>query len=193
MRRTNALFIVVLLILATIAGISIYLNMDQPVIQETASPGLPANAQLPENHPPIDAASKVGSLEQMSRNDPQNADLKVQIGNAYYDMGQYQKAAAAYEECLKLRPGDPAEMTDLATCYHYLGQSDRALALLDEVLKTRPGFAQALFNKGIVLQEGKKDVRGAIAVWENLLQSNPAFPQREMLENKINQLKSAAR
>ncbi len=188
----NWLFASMLLVLAAVAGVSMYMNMGSPVIREAPASDPSASAQLPEGHPPIDSASKLTSLEQMSRSDPQNADVKIQIANAYYDMGQYQKAIGAYDEALKLRPGDPGAMTDLATCYHYLGQPDKALALLDEVLKGHPGFAQAMFNKGIVLQAGKNDVKGAVAIWQSLLQSNPDFPQKAELEKKINQLKSAA-
>jgi tetratricopeptide (TPR) repeat protein len=133
------------------------------------------------------------TLEQMSQADPQNADIKIQLGNALYDAGQYQKAAESYEQSLKLHPQNPGVETDLATCYHYLGQHDKALEILDKVLQYSPGFAQALFNKGIVLQEGKKDPQGAIAVWEVLLRSNPNFPQRAEIEQKINQLKSSAK
>ncbi len=191
-QNLNWLFASVLLLLAAVAGVSMYENMGRPVIREAPDSDPSASAQLPEGHPPVDSASKLTSLEQMSRSDPQNADVKIQMANVYYDMGQYQKAIGAYEEALRLRPGDPGAMTDLATCYHYVGQPDKALALLDEVLKGHPGFAQAMFNKGIVLQAGKNDIKGAIATWESLLQSNPDFPQKAELEKKINQLKSAA-
>jgi tetratricopeptide (TPR) repeat protein len=188
--RINTIFAVAVLLLAATAAVSMYLNQNLPVITEGAGPAPAENAQLPEGHPPIDAANKIASLEQMSQADPQNADIKTQVGNAHYDAGQYQKAAEAYEQSLKQRPENPGVETDLATCYHYLGQHDKAIEILDKVLQYSPGFAQALFNKGIVLQAGKKDPQGAIAVWENLLRSNPSFPQRAEIEQKINQLKS---
>ena len=34
---------------------------------------------------------------------------------------------------------------------------------------------QTLFNVGIVRADGKRDYAGAIAAWELLLQSNPAY------------------
>jgi cytochrome c-type biogenesis protein CcmH/NrfG len=83
--------------------------------------------------------------------------------------------------------------TDLATCFHYLGQEDRALQILDNVLRYSPGFTQAKFNKGIVLIEGKKDVKNGVAVWEDLLRSDPNYSQREQLEQRIRQLKESAR
>lgn len=179
-------------LLATVAAVSMYLNKDLPPMIEGSDAPAAAGSGLPENHPPINMANQIAALEQLSRNNPGSSDIKIQLGNAYYDSGQFQKAAEAYEESLKLQPSNPGVETDLATCYHQLGQSDKALALLDKVLGYQPGFAQAMYNKGIVLQAGKKDIKGAIAAWEELLKANPGFPQRAEIEQKLSQMKTAA-
>ncbi len=191
--HTNLIFGGAVALLAALAVYSMYSNRNLPTVREAQSPAFPADAKLPENHPPINAESQVVALEQASRDDPNNADVKIQVGNAYYDAGQYQKAAQAYEDSLRLRPENPGVETDLATCYHELGQDDKALSILDHVLQYQPNFPQALFNKGIVLQVGKNDPNAAVAVWETLLRSNPNYPQRAELEQKINQLKATAR
>ena len=189
-RRVNLIFGCVVGLLAATSVTSMLLERNRPPIREAAMPDLPPDVKLPENHPPIDSSARLATLEQMSRNDPQNPDPKVQIGNIYYDMGQYRKAIDYYRESLKLRPEDPSVETDMATCYHYLGDHDKALETLDRVLQYRPNFPQALFNKGVVLQAGKNDVNGAVSAWESLLRSNPDFAQRAELERKIQQLKS---
>jgi tetratricopeptide (TPR) repeat protein len=191
-KSTNILFAVLVLALAGVALASMYLNKDRPVIQEAAAPDT-AGMKLPENHPPLDVANRLNELERMSANEPQNAEYKTQIGDIYYDLGQYQKAIGAYEASLKLKPQDPGVETDLATCYHYLGQEDKALDQLNKTLEYRPDFSQALFNKGIVLVDGKHDTKGGIAVWEYLLKSNPGFPQRAQLEQKIRELRSSGK
>ncbi len=190
--KINALFAVVVIVLAGVALVSLYQSMSRPGIQDAPASDA-ANTGLPQNHPPIDAAGRLTELEKMSEGDPGNADYKTQIGNAYYDLGQYQKAAEAYEASLRLRPGDAAVETDLASCYHFLGQEDKALNLLDKVLASRPDFPQALFNKGLVLVEGKHDTKGGVAIWQRLLQANPGFPQKAQLEQKIRELTTAGR
>jgi len=191
-KRVNAVFAGAVLLLAAVAIVSMYIGRDQPPVGDVAVPSVPSGTQLPEGHPPVDASNKLAQLEQMSRNDPQNVELTTQLGNAYYDAGQYQKATEAYEQSLKLRPQNAGVETDLATCYHFLGQHDKALQTLDKVLKYNPGFPQALFNKGIVLQ-ATNDAQGAIAAWQSLLASDPNFPQRADIEQRINQLKSSGR
>jgi cytochrome c-type biogenesis protein CcmH/NrfG len=191
-KHVNFIFAAVVFLLAGVALASMYLNMNKPVVQEAPTPD-PAEMKLPENHPSIDAANRLTELERLSAGDPQNADYKTQIGNAYYDLGEYRKAIDAYSASLKLKPQDPGVETDLATSYHFLGQEDKALELLNKVLQSRPDFPQALFNKGIVLIDGKHDTAGAIAVWEYLLKSNPGFPQRAQVEQKIRELQSSGR
>jgi tetratricopeptide (TPR) repeat protein len=189
-KLVNVVFACVTGLLGAVALWSIYSNKDMPVIRETPEPESMAGSKLPEGHPPIDASNKLAALEEMSSKDPQNPDYKTQLGNTYYDLGQYQKAIEAYQASLKLRPQDPSVETDMATCFHILGQHDKALEILDKVLRYRPDFAQALYNKGIVLLNGKNDTKAGIAVWEELLRSNPNYPQRANMEQKIRQLKS---
>ena len=91
------------------------------------------------------------------------------------------------------KPGDANVETDLAVCLHYLVQDDKALEILDRVLAYRPGFSQALFNKGTILINGKKNVKAGIDVWENLLRTNPDFARKSELEQRIGKLKGSIR
>jgi len=186
----NLIFAFVVIALALTAGTFIYLNSDHPTAAPPETQNSPGNA-VPENHPPLDSAKRLAALEHMSAKDPQNPDLQTQVGNQYYDLGQYKRAAGYYEQSLKLRPKDPNVETDLAVCLHYIGQDDKALETLDRVLAYNPGFVQAMYNKGVILANAKKDVKGAILIWEDLLRSNPDYAQRSELEQKIRQLKAS--
>jgi tetratricopeptide (TPR) repeat protein len=187
----NVIFGCVVAALALTAFTFVYLNSDQRAITPAETRSSPEGT-MSANNPPIDAAERLAALEKMSAQDPQNPDLQTQVANLYYDLGQYDKAADFYERSLKLRPKDPNAETDLAVCLHYIGQSDKALETLDAVLGYSPGFVQAMFNKGIILANAKKDTKGAINIWEELLRSNPNYPQRSELEQRIRQLKGSA-
>jgi cytochrome c-type biogenesis protein CcmH/NrfG len=171
----NIIFACAVAILGVAAGIAIFTGTNFPDIKP-AAPQENVAAQLPENHPSLEISDRLASLEQLAAENPQNPEYRTQIANLYYDLGQFDKAADFYQASLKIRPEDPAVETDLATCY---------------VLKYRPGFPQAMLNKGVVLASGEKDTKGAIRIWEELLRSNPDFPQRTELEQKINQLKAS--
>lgn len=186
----NFAFACLTIALALTAGVFVYLNFVRSDVAPAAKHG-PAEAAMPENHPPADAAAQLAALEQMSAKDPENPEHQTRVANLYYDLDQYGKAADFYERSLKLRPNDPNVETDLAVCFHYLGQDDKALATLDKVLGYSPGFAQAMFNKGVILANAKKDINGAIAIWEDLLRTNPDYAQKPELEQRIRQLKGA--
>ena len=188
----NLIFACIVLILGLTAASEIYLKHRASVNQRAAS-GESADIQLPEDHPSPEAIERLMDLEQKIAEYPQNADYRTQMGNEYYDLGQYDKAADFYQQSLEIRPEAPGVETDLSTCYRNLGQVDKALETLDKVLQYRPGFPQAMFNKGIILVHEKNDVQGAIAVWEDLLRLDPSFSQKADLEQKIRQLKAAVK
>jgi tetratricopeptide (TPR) repeat protein len=188
----NFAFACIVIALALTAAASLYVNSGRPAIQPSATGSSPGN-QLPENHPDIDISQKITALNQMIAGDPKNPQHQTQIANLYYDIGQYETAADHYRQSLNLRPEDPNVETDLAVCLHYLGQDDNALQTLDKVLAYSPGFSQALYNKGTILISGKKDVKAGISAWEELLRTNPDFPQKAELEQKIYQLKGSIR
>src|SRR5205809_8076007 len=63
-----------------------------PVIQSPATTSLPpGHTNSPENHTPLDYARELAAPEERSRAEPQNPDYRTSIGNASYDMGEYEK------------------------------------------------------------------------------------------------------
>ena len=191
-QQVNGIFAVIVIGLAAVAGISLFNKSGNPVIRDSAVKEN-ADATLPDNHPPEEIAKRLASLIQMSAEDPQNADIPLEIGNVYYDLGDYDKAAASYRKSLEIQPQNPYVETDLATCLHYLNRNDEALSILDKVLKYRPNFPPALYNKGIVLIHGMNDPESGIAAWEELLKQDLDPARRAEIEQSIQQYKSSAR
>ncbi len=53
----------------------------------------------------------------------------------------------------------------------------------------RPNHPGTLFNLGIVKWQGKKDPKGAVVVWEKLLQTNQEYPQKDQVQMLIERAK----
>ena len=117
--------------------------------------------------------------------DPNNPGLLASIGNLYYDAQQYPVAVDYYGRALKLRPSDAAVRTDMGTAYWYMGKADEAIAEFDRALSYEPNNPNTLFNRGLVKQQGKKDIAGAIADWEKLLAVSPAYEARDKVKQMI--------
>lgn len=191
-RAINFLLAGIMILLAGVAAFSVYLNSGRPIVGYPPAQNDSSSVSSNNSSDQI-MADRLTALEQMILKDPQNAQIRAQLGNFYYDTGQYEKAVDAYQESLKLQPNDPSVETDTATCYHYLGQNAKALEILDKVLSYSPNFPQAMFNKGVVLIEVNNNIQDGIAIWEKLLRIDPDFAQKVDLENKINKLRQSAR
>ena len=108
--------------------------------------------------------------------DPNNLAAAVNAGNLLYDGHRYVEAVPLYQRAFALNESDVNISTDLGTALWYAGRADEALAQYDRSLTIAPTHAQTLFNVGIVRADGKHDYPGAVAAWEQLLQSSPSYP-----------------
>jgi cytochrome c-type biogenesis protein CcmH/NrfG len=147
----------------------------------------PNQAQAPLLQQALD--QQVTPLLQQLERDPDNPGLLASIGNLYYDAQQYQQAIAYYGRSLQIQPGDTSVRTDMGTAYWYLGNADRAIAEFRTALQSDPTKANTLFNLGIVEWQGKQDGAAAVAAWQKLLDTNPAYENRDKVKNLMEEAK----
>jgi len=152
-----------------------------------AGPGSSMNSQpTPEQMKAMGDAQAKPLLEQL-KSDPNNAELLANIGNVYYDTQQYPVAISYYQQSLKLQPANAGVRTDMATAYWYTGDADTAIAEFKKSLSYEPNKANTLFNLGIVEWQGKMDIKGAVATWQKLLDTNPSYEGKDKVLDLIAQ------
>jgi tetratricopeptide (TPR) repeat protein len=122
---------------------------------------------------------KATPLLQRLKAEPENPALLANLGNIYYDAKQYAATIDYYERSLKVQPADTSARTDLGTAYSYTGNPGAAIAQFNKALARDPNKPNTLFNLGIVKWQGKKDGPGAAAAWKQLLETNPAYPNKD--------------
>ena len=108
--------------------------------------------------------------------DPKNLTAAVNAGNLLYDAHRYVEAIPFYQQAFALNESDINVSTDLGTALWYAGRPDEALTQYVRSLTISPTHAQTLYNVGIVRADGKHDYPGAVAAWEQLLATSPAYP-----------------
>jgi cytochrome c-type biogenesis protein CcmH/NrfG len=133
------------------------------------------------------ADTQAGPLIEKLKSDPNNAELLASVGNIYYDTQQYPSAIDFYQRSLKAQPANAGVRTDMATAYWYNGNADAAIAEFNKALTYEPNNANTLFNLGIVKWQGKMDIKGAVAAWQKLLETNPNYQNKEKVEQLIAQ------
>lgn len=126
------------------------------------------------------------------KTDPENPDLLAKIGNIFYDTQQFPTAIEYYQRSLKAKPSDTSVRTDMATAYWYAGNPDTAIAEFKRVLADEPNKPNTLFNLGVVQWQGKMDVKGALATWQKLLDTNPNYEGKDKIVELMAQVKKHA-
>ncbi len=119
--------------------------------------------------------------------DPQNLDLLVKLGNAYFDTNEPRRSIEYYERALEIKPDMPYVQADCGAMYRQIGQPDKAIELFRKAIELDPDLAQAYFNLGAVLRTEKNDPKGAAEAWRKYLELTPnPDPQiRELLRGEI--------
>jgi cytochrome c-type biogenesis protein CcmH/NrfG len=135
----------------------------------------------------------VAPLLETLKTNPDDVDTIVKVGNLYYDGRQYPEAIKYYQLAAKIQPKNADLLTDLGTSLWYTGDADGAIAEFQKALKYQPNHPGTLFNLGIVLWQGKSDPKGAVQAWEQLLQTNPDYPQKQQLQEYIEKAKQHAK
>ena len=131
-------------------------------------------------------------LQRLSSN-PDNSNLLVTIGDQYYDHRDYERAVEYYRRSLALRPEDVDVRTDMGTAIWYMGNPDGAIREYETSLKLQPNHPQTLFNMGIVKWQGKHDGKAALELWQRLLRVNPTYPDRQKVEQLIQQVQTTTK
>ena len=151
-------------------------------------PGIGSPQQPQAASPEMLAKAAEPMLAQLQTN-PNDFDTLTKLGNLYYDGQAYPQAIVYYEKALVVQPNNPDVRTDLGTAYWYTGDADKAIDSFEKALAIRPNHPQTLFNLGIVKWQGKKDPKGAVVIWEKLLQTNPDYPQKDQVQMLIERAK----
>ncbi|MEJ2655850.1 MAG: tetratricopeptide repeat protein [Desulfobacterales bacterium] len=141
----------------------------------------------------VEKAAQIFELEKKTQENPKDVAAWTNLGNLYFDTGNYKKAIATYTKSLALNPNNADAMTDLGIMYRRTGQPQKAIEAFDKAAKIDPRQEAALYNKGIVLMHDLNDIPGAIKAWEELVKRNPAAtsPTGQPIKKLVEKLKAS--
>lgn len=192
------------LILGLMAGLIIgYVLAERQSVPPAKAIRLGLNPQaaqaeeLPDGHPPVDAASGAGAqrlrqqvaeVEGLLAANPDDAGLLAAMGNIYFDASRWSEARDWYEKSLQVSSGDPNLLTDLAVVHRNLGEHQRAIELLDQAIAINSGHWQAWYNKVVVYQFDLHEhdaAADALKTLQELKKGNSAIPDLSGLEKEV--------
>jgi len=111
----------------------------------------------------------------------------LQEANAAFDRGDFRQALEGYKKILENDPQNAEALTQIGALLARGEHYDDALKTFDRVLGIAPNYPHALFEKGLVLFQGKVEPREGIKIWEQLIKTAPpdneyALTAKRMLE-----------
>jgi hypothetical protein len=84
---------------------------------------------------------------------PDNADAYFNRGDAYDEIGEYEKAIADYSKAIELKPGDALAYFNRGNAYGEIREYGKAIADYSRVVELNPGDADTYYNRGLAYQE----------------------------------------
>jgi len=111
----------------------------------------------------------------------------LEEANEAFNRGDFRRALEGYKKILESDPENAKALTQIGVLLARGEHHDEAIKVFDRVLGIRPNYPQALFEKGLVLFQGKVQPREGVKVWEQLIETAPpenqyAMAARQMLE-----------
>jgi tetratricopeptide (TPR) repeat protein len=167
---------IVFLISGTVFGVLVGWIIGSQSARSAAPPlAAPPSAAAPASEsapPPLDS-QRATELERVADAEPRNAEVRVELGNLYYNAERFDQAIPWYEAALQVDPSNVNASTDLGVSYYYTQQDDRALAQFEHSLSVDPNHVKTLFNQGVVRAFAKQDLQGATESWRRVIAIAP--------------------
>lgn len=135
-----------------------------------------------------DIKGRIAGIERMLAANPSNLEALIQLGNDYFDAGQFNKAIDTYEKALQIDGKNADVTTDMGVAYRRVGKPNESVKLFRKALEIDPNHTLAMFNLGIVLRDDNKDMPGALKVWKDFLEKFPDGPHAVMILPWVKQL-----
>jgi len=154
------------------------------------SPTPPAAASSPTQAPPLDL-ERAADLERQATARPDDAKVRADLGDLYFEAQRHDLAIPWYESALKIKRSNPEVHTDLALSLFYTNEVDRALKEIDAALAADPRHLKALLSQGFIRAFGKQDLPGAMQSWEQVIAVDPSSVEAGEARRQLNGLKGA--
>jgi tetratricopeptide (TPR) repeat protein len=138
------------------------------------------------------ASGRMGEIQQAVDRDPENPELLTDLGNAYYDAEDWDRAIASYEKARRKAPKNANLLSDLGAAYRNRGEFDLAISFFRKAHDSDPDHWQSLLNLVLVQAFDRKDSASAQRAFDELKKRYPDVPNLDRIQQQISSLRAAA-
>ncbi len=130
---------------------------------------------------------EIAKLKSIIKDDPDNVEALIDLGNAYFDRQSYEKAIEYYDRALKLKPNDVDVIVDKGVAYFELEQYDKALEQFRQATGEKPDHAKAWYNMGVVFKRQGDNINLEFA-WSRYLELEPTGDRADEVRQELAQI-----
>lgn len=155
---------------------------------EQRSPA-PTAAQQSGTTSQASSGANVAALQDRLKQNPEDVDAMIALGNQYYDAGFYTDAITWYGKVIEKQPNNTDVRTDLGTAYFYSGQNDKAKEQWGIVFQQDPNKLQAHMNLGVLYSsQTPPDNDAAAKEWRTVIQLAPGSPSAQQAQSLLQKI-----
>lgn len=106
---------------------------------------------------------------------PDDIDIYVNLGSAFYDKEDYNNALAIYRQALELEPHNAKIHCNLGFLYWGKGDTDEAIKSYELAIKYNENYDIAYNNLGVIYLDDLGRVNKAIELFRKAVETNPNY------------------
>ena len=169
----------------------IYKSNSEQLSQKIAKAGSAQQqqAQTGEGQPSMEMMKQIQELKDRWKANPTDFDLNVQLGNAYFDIGRFNRSISFYRNANKVNGNQPDILIDMGVAYFNLTKADSALYFIEKALQADPNHKLGLFNAGIIYYNLNRPA-DAIRLWKRLILKYAGTREAKAAQEYIKQVES---
>jgi tetratricopeptide (TPR) repeat protein len=133
---------------------------------------------------------RLADLTRSLERDPENPEILIDLGNAYYDREDWDRAVTFYEKARRKSPKNPNLLSDLGAAHRNRGEFELAVAFFQKARQASPDHWQSLLNWLLVEAYDRRDARAAQALYDEVKRRYPDIPQIDKIQEQINSVRS---
>jgi len=139
-------------------------------VRSLAQAPLPKDKQIPAKE--TETAPSLSEIQRSIKRDPKNAKLYVQLGQSYWNSGDYQLAFEAFKQAVALAPTSAEAHNWMGAFLMGRGNLTDSISELRKAASLDPKYARAYTNLGSALAKSG-DLAGAVTAFQKALALEP--------------------
>lgn len=167
----------------------------QAQIPKQTQVSIQQNANMQQNLPPghpdisIDYEKEIQTkLDQLEKS-PNDINLINDLAFLFEQTKKYDQALDLYEKALKINDKNIDALNGAATIYRLNNEIDKAMMLYQKVIEINKYDPSALLGLGWIALHIENNPKKAANIWQSLIDNNPNFMYKDLLQNEIHKLK----